>query len=270
MSLNGQEQNPGLGELATRFLNSLPPDERKANRQEVYHFVRWYGWERPICELSIPGIGDYAEQVVLSTTDPTKKLEPVRAFLTYAHKEDLCQTNLAVHLRVKRGGAKPVTSAKQGLQESAPLTSQGYAELKSRLAALKSERPHIAEELRKAAADKDFRENAPLEAVREYQGQLEARIREVEATLKSAVVISAREVNTLKADIGNIITLRDLASGEELRYTLVSPSEANASQGKISSASPTGRALLGRGEKELIEVTAPAGKLCYQIERVEH
>ena len=71
------------------------------------------------------------------------------------------------------------------------LTSQGYEEIKNKLAALKEERPKIAEELRRAAADKDFRENAPLEAAREKQGHIEGQIRELENTVKRAKVVEA-------------------------------------------------------------------------------
>jgi transcription elongation factor GreA len=124
--------------------------------------------------------------------------------------------------------------------------------------------------MRRAAADKDFSENAPLDAAREQYGHLEGRIRELEEALKSATVIDEKQKVILKVGIGDSVALRDLVSGEELRYVIVNPREVDPTRGKISSASPIGKAIIGRGQGEVVEVEAPAGRLHYQIERVEH
>ena len=261
-------QSPSLGEAASRFLANLPPEERGMSQQEVYKFIRWYGGERLFAGLTAPEVANYAEQLSLSDTDYLRKLELIRAFLVYAKKEEWSKSNLATHLKAKRGKTRFRSSSKQGLPQTISLTQQGYAELEAELAALKSKRPQAIDEMRKAAADKDFRENAPLEAVREQRGHLEGRIRELEEALKSAVVIDKQEV-TNKVSIGDSIILRDLASGEELRYTLVSPTEVDLTKGKISIASPIGKAIIGRGQGEVIEVIAPAGKLRYQIKQIE-
>lgn len=259
-----------LGEAASRFLASLPAEERGKAQQEVYKLVRWFGWKRMLTEISIPEIGNYGEQATFSVTEPQQKLEPVKAFLTYIYKEGLAKTNLSVHLRVKKSVSRPAVSPKQRFKEPISLTAQGYAELEAELISLKNERPQVTEEIRKAAADKDFRENAPLEAAREYQGHLEARIRELEATLKSSIVAGKTRADTVRVSIGDTVVLRDLDRGELLHYTLVAPSEANPIKGKISAVSPTGKSLIGHGSGEIIEVAAPAGVLRYQIENIEH
>jgi transcription elongation factor GreA len=123
--------------------------------------------------------------------------------------------------------------------------------------------------MRRAAADKDFRENAPLEAAREEHGQLEGRIRELKKILGAAVIIDGTQEVTRKVSIGDSVWLRDETSGEELCYVIVSPREVDPSQGRVSSASPIGKAVLGRTQGEIIEVNAPAGKLRYQIAQVE-
>ena len=87
-------------------------------------------------------------------------------------------------------------------------------------------------------------------------------------TLKSGIV-AADEVNTAKADLGCIVILRDLSSNEELRYALVHPSEVAPAKGKISVASPTGKALLDRSKGDVVEVAAPIGKIRYRIEGIE-
>jgi transcription elongation factor GreA len=87
--------------------------------------------------------------------------------------------------------------------------------------------------------------------------------------LKAATIIGEKREPALKTGVGDSIVLSDLASGEELRYMIVDPREVDPAKGKISIASPLGKALIGRSDGEVVEITAPAGKLRYQIKRVE-
>ena len=256
-----------LAQAATHFLASLPPQEREECQQDLNKFVRWYGMERLLSELTAPEVASYAERMEGSSVNVLKRLEPVKAFLSYAKKEGLTKTNLSVHLRVKKGLLKQ-GSPRKGHTEVITLTPEGYQELEAELNALQRERPKIAEDIRRAAADKDFHENAPLDAAKDYQGMVEARIRELEAILRLAVV-ATEDVDTAKVALGSTVTLEDLSYSEELRYTLVNPSEASPIKGKLSIASPTGKALLGRGRGDVIEVAAPAGTLRYRIKRIE-
>jgi transcription elongation factor GreA len=268
--LNSDSQSPGLDEAAALFLASLSAEERGASQQAVYGFVRWFGWERPLTRLTPPEVANYAERLSLSDTNYMKKLELIRAFLIYAKKEGWLKANLSTQLKAKKGKTILRSSSRRGLPRNTSLTQQGYAELKAELDTLKNKRLEAIDEMRRAAADKDFRENAPLEAAREQRGHIEGRIEELEETLKSATIIEHELKDTLKVGIGDGVVLRDLASGEEIRYTIVSPREVDPTRGKISSASPIGRALIGRGQGEVVEVVVPAGKLRYQIAQVEH
>ena len=269
MSSGGQDLN--LGEAVSHFLASLPPEGREASQQEIYKFVRWFGWERPFAGLTAAEVANYAERLSISDTDYMRKLELIRAFLAYAKKEGWSKTNLAIHLKARKGKTRLRSSSKQGLLETVVLTQRGYAELEAELADLQSKRPQAIDEIRRAAADKDFRENVPLEAAREQRGHLEGRIMELEKTLKSAVIIDGKQPGTLKVrvSIGDSVVLSDLNSGEELRYTLVGSSEVDPTRGKISNASPIGKAIIGKGQGETVEVTAPVGKLCYQIKQIK-
>ncbi len=218
-------------------------------------------------QLAAREVASYAERMEGSSANTMKRLAPVRAFLSYAKKEGLIKNNLAVHLRVKKGSLKQEPPGR-GRIEAVILTPEGYQELKVELSALQGERPRIADDIRKAAADKDFHENAPLDAAKDYQGMVEARIRQLETILKSAVV-TTKKGDSAKVMLGSIVTLQDLSSNEELRYTLVNPSEASPSKGKLSIDSPTGKALLSRRQGETIAVAAPAGTLRYRIARIE-
>jgi len=261
-------QSPTLGEAASRFLASLPSEEGGRSQQEVYKFVRWYGWERPFAGLTAPEVANYAERLSSSDIDYTKKLKLVRAFLIYARKEGWSKTNLAAHLKTKTGKTRLQPPARHSLPETVSLTQQGYAELETELTALKAKRSRVIDEMRRAAADKDFRENAPLDAAREQRSHIEGRIRELEETLKSATVIGAKQEAKLRVSIGDSVTLRDLVSGEELRCKMVSPKEVDPAGGKISTASPMGKAIIGQHEGNVVQVTTPAGTLRYQIKQI--
>ncbi len=264
-----EEQSVPLAEAVTMFLATLSPEQKQAGQQELNKFVRWYGGERPLSELNARDVGNYGSNISSFDTDPVKKLEPVRSFLSFAKKKKLIEVSLAPHLRVSK--TKQGRLTKRGSQEPVQfdLTPEGYAALESELKALKSERPRIAEQLRHAAADKDFRENAPLEAAREHQGQIEARIRVLEATLKGSTITEEKPKNRHTVGVGCTVGLRDLSSGEQSSYTLVSPSEANPAKGKLSITSPIGKALLDHEVGTEVEVIAPAGKLQYRIEALK-
>lgn len=262
--------NYNLGEAATQFLLTLSSGERLKAQQEVYKFVRWYGEKRPLIGLTIPEVANYAEQITSSTTEVVEKLGITKTFLAYAHKQGLTRTNLAVHLKSKKAPPKSASPLKRRSHRKVLLTSKGYADLKAELDTLKDKRPQIAEEIKKAASDKDFRENAPLEAAREHLGQVEGRIKELESTLKIADLLDEQQSADTEITFGDTVVLRDLGSGEQVSYILVDASEANAIKGKISVVSPMGQALLGRTQGQKIEVKAPAGILHYQIEDIHH
>jgi transcription elongation factor GreA len=123
----------------------------------------------------------------------------------------------------------------------------------------------MADELRKAAADKDFRENAPLAAAREKQGHIEGKILELENTIKRAKVVEVSTESVLRITIGDVVTISDITSAEKINYTLVGSKEANIKQGKISIVSPMGQALFNKQIGDILEVNAPSGILKYKI-----
>jgi transcription elongation factor GreA len=267
--VTSDSQNVTLGEAAGRFLARLSAGEREASQPEVYRFARWYGWERPFANLAAPEVASYAEQLSLSDTDYARRLELVRAFLAWAKKEGWSRTNLATHLKAKKVKSELQAAARKVKTEPISLTQQKHDEMEAELAALKKRRYELIDEMRRAAADKDFRENAPLHAAREERGHVEGRIRELEGTLKAATIIGGKREPALKTGIGDSVVLCDLASGAEMCYRLVDPREVDPLRGKISSASPLGKALMGRCDGEVVEITVPAGKLRYQIKQIK-
>jgi transcription elongation factor GreA len=269
MIMSNSGQSPNLGEAASQFLAGLPPEERKVSQPEVYKFARWYGWERPLAGLTAPEVANYAERLSLSDIDYAKKLELIRAFLVHAKNEGWTKSSLATHLKARKAKGKSPPSTGKSSRQTISLTQEGYAELQAELESLKNRRSEIIDEVRRAAADKDFRENAPLQAAREEHGHIEGQIRELEEVVKSATVIDGKQKVAPKVNIGDSIWLKDLHSAEELHYTVVSPREVDPSKGKISSASPVGKAIMGREQGEVVEVVTPAARMRYQIKLIE-
>lgn len=149
------------------------------------------------------------------------------------------------------------------------LTREGYEKLHEELEHLKTaKRREIAKTLAHARAMGDLRENAEYDAAKQQQAVNEKRIHELQEKLSRARIVEDLEIATDKAYLGAAVALKDLASGGDLVYVLVSQDEADASQGKISVTSPIAKALLGRGVGEEVAVNVPSGTLRYRILKI--
>jgi len=148
------------------------------------------------------------------------------------------------------------------------MTREGRDKLAEELEHLETViRPEIAHELKTAAADKDFRENAPYDVAKQHQGEVEARIRELKRIIETGEVVDV--VYSHVIDLGSKVALRDLTEDENIVYTLVGPGEIDPRHGKISIQSPVGRALSGKMVGDEVEVEVPAGTLRLRVERVD-
>jgi transcription elongation factor GreA len=170
--------------------------------------------------------------------------------------------------------AKRTRKSKTAPQERATtvLTPDGHKLLVTELEDLKAQRPEISDEIRRAAADKDVRENAPLEAARERQGMVEARIRQLEAILSDATIMDGDSDESPKAlrtiRMGSKIQIKEMSSEREFSYQVVSAPEANPREGKLSAESPVGKSILGKKEGEEVKVGTPRGIMNYLILRI--
>jgi len=252
--------NPTVGEAGSEFLLSRPAQDRNAAPGEIHKFLRWLGLRRRVAEIGPLDIASYGEQSMPSEG------KAIKSFLAYLHKRRLTNSNLSVHLRVKKSPRKMASPIQQA--EKIQMTRQGYAKLEKDLAELRSQLPGITEELRRAAADKDFRENAPLAAARERKSHLQGKMQEIESTLKSATILNEGH-GTSRIKIGDTVTLCDLSSGKRLRYMLVDTREANPAEGRISVASPIGGTLVDKESGQTVQITVPAGTFEYRIEEVQ-
>ena len=149
------------------------------------------------------------------------------------------------------------------------LTPQGYEKLKQELQYLRSvKRKEIIAAVATAREKGDLRENAEYDAAKEAQALLEKRIGELSDKLASVQIIDENRMDASKAFIGATVELKDLSRDEAIRYVLVAKEEADLKTGRISVVSPVGQALLGKSVGDVVEVTIPAGKLKYRIEKI--
>lgn len=245
-------------------------DQHSKTQQELLRFARWCGNDRALLDLGPQDIGNYGQQAVGSSNSgqAAEHLQNVRKFLSFAKKKGMTEQNLAHHLRIRKGKSRALTNMLGGDRGETEVTHEGHIELVSEVESLKAQRAPIAVQIARAAADKDVRENAPLEAAREQLGLVESRIRQIEEALRRAVIIDPFKRGGKAVELGAKVRVKDVKSGRETLYTLVSATEAKPLEGKISNVSPVGRALLRRIAGQEVEVDAPGGKLRYRIMKV--
>ncbi len=147
------------------------------------------------------------------------------------------------------------------------LTKQGYNKLVDELETLRTDRrKEVAARLREAAESSlgEFVEDPEFEAAKNEQSFVEGRIREIEALLANAQVISSRRKKTGIVEVGAKVVIKEGRRTEE-EYMIVGATEANPRNGKISHVSPLGQALMGGKEGDKVEVQAPAGSFTVKI-----
>ena len=258
-----------LGEAVASYIDTVKGPARRAALAELDRLSRWYGSDKPLGAMRGHDVATYAEAMGPSSPDTSRRAAQVRGFFVFLKKEGVLEQNLGAHLRLKKA-----TKARRGIDAGAAapssdieLTKDGVDALKVELQSLMEQRISVREDIRRAMLDKDFRENAPLDVAKNEQGQIEARIRDIDEMLKRAVIVGAG--GTGRVRVGCTVTVTNLGNGRETRYSIVGPTEANAADGKISSASPVGKALIGRVQGNEVEVAVPAGVMKLRVESVK-
>jgi transcription elongation factor GreA len=259
-----------IGEAVSKYLGGLPPEGARAGQQIMQRLVRWFGRERGLSDIKPPEVANFCGHIPASDAERELKLNVIHDFLAVAKKNGWTDGNLSLHVRVnKKSKTAPVTGSAGKAPQAVCVTRQGYEDMQQELQQLKEKRPGVIEDIRRAAADKDFRENAPLDAAREQLGHIDGRIHELEETLKVATIIDDQKKEAQQAGIGDCVLLAAVDSGEEARYTIVGPKEVNPARGRISNTSPLGKAIVGRCQGEEVAITVPAGTLRYRIVAIE-
>ena len=146
------------------------------------------------------------------------------------------------------------------------MTFAGLRALEDELFDLKVyKRKEVALKIKEARDQGDLSENAEYDAAKDEQRDIEARIEELEKLLKNVEVVGQDEVDADTVGIGSRVKLYDVEMDEEVEYTIVGSTEADALNGKISNESPVGAALIGSKVGETIVVETISGDLEFKI-----
>ena len=146
------------------------------------------------------------------------------------------------------------------------LSKKGYDDLKDELNKLKTvDRPNVINQIAEARDKGDLSENAEYDAAKEAQGLLEARIAKLEVDLSNSRVIDESKLDNSKVSLLSVVTIKNLANNSEMSYTIVSESEADLSQKKISASSPIGKGLIGKEVGDVADIVVPNGTIQFEI-----
>ena len=153
-----------------------------------------------------------------------------------------------------------------------PITIAGHAALEAEFTRLQQvERPRIIEAISEARSHGDLSENAEYHAAREQQSFIEGRINQIENRLSNAEVIDVTKLTANgRVVFGATLELEDQDGGNKVVYQLVGDDEANIKEGLLSVSSPIARALIGKSEGDVVEVTTPGGTRSYEIVSVRY
>ena len=145
------------------------------------------------------------------------------------------------------------------------LTKEGLAELQAELDDLKQNvRPEVIMQIKEARAQGDLSENAEYHAARDRQGQVEARIKELEYLIDNATIIEDKKSNTVQ--VGSTVEIKYIDDGEIETYHIVGSTEADPFENKISNESPIAKGIIGKKKGTVVTIESPNGN--YDIEIV--
>lgn len=272
---------PLVYEAVTQFLANLPQENKASYEGELNKFMRWFGGDRTVSDITARDVESYQEDITTQRGANTeRRLRPIKEFLAFAYSQKWLDENVSKYIRLKRvaGASRRTTAANAAaatpLQEQREqVTREGFKQLKEELNHLITvERPAVSAAILEARRDRDIRENAGFAAAKEHQSHIETRIQQLQQQLANVDIIGEDGV---KADrsrvmIGASVTMRELDTDDVVEYTLVSPMEASVRTGKISVASPVGKALLDSRLGDEVDVAAPVGTIKYRIEKINY
>ena len=146
------------------------------------------------------------------------------------------------------------------------MSQEGYDKMVAELKRLESvERPKASAAIAEARDKGDLSENSEYEAAKEAQAMLEMKISNLKAVIASAKIIDASKLRNDVVQILSTVEMKNVKNGMVMKYTIVSESEANLREGKISSTTPIAQGLLGRKVGDVVEVKIPQGTIQLEI-----
>ena len=149
------------------------------------------------------------------------------------------------------------------------MSQEGYDKLVEDLKQLESvERPKASAAIAEAADKGDLSENSEYDAAKEAQRHLEAKILEMKMTLAEAKIVDTSRLSTDAVQIMSTVEMTNIDNQTKMKYTIVSETEANIKQGKISIKTPIAQGLLNKKVGDEAEITIPRGTIKLRIDKI--
>ena len=146
------------------------------------------------------------------------------------------------------------------------MTQKGYDELVAKLQHMESvDRPAASAAIAEARDKGDLSENAEYDAAKEWQGKLETEIAMLKKTIIEAKIIDITHLDTSTVQILSTVELRNVKNKMTMKYTLVSATEADLRNGKISVETPIAKGLLGKKVGDIAEIKVPQGTVQLEV-----
>ena len=146
------------------------------------------------------------------------------------------------------------------------MSLEGYDKIRAEIKQLEEvERPEVIRQIQEAREKGDLSENAEYDAAKEAQGKLETKIAQLKAVLADAKIIDTSKVQTDIVQILSKVEMKNVKTGIVMTYTIVSESEANLRENKISVATPIAQGLLGKKVGDVVEIKIPQGIIELEI-----
>ncbi|MDD4201142.1 MAG: transcription elongation factor GreA [Eubacteriales bacterium] len=156
------------------------------------------------------------------------------------------------------------------MNEEMLLTQEGYDKIVAEHEELVSvKRAEVAARIKEAISYGDISENAEYDSAKNEQAELEERIHELEEILRIAKIVQDEDVKGDAVNIGLKVTVKNIDTGEKEVFSIVGATEADPFNGKISTESSVGKALVGKKKNETVEIEVPCGIVNYKIMKIE-
>ena len=150
------------------------------------------------------------------------------------------------------------------------LTKEGYDKIVAEHDELVSvKRAEVAARIKEAISYGDISENAEYDSAKNEQAELEERIHQLEEMLRKAKIVQEEDVKGDKVNIGLKVTVKDIDTGDKEVFSIVGATESDPFNGKISTESSVGKALIGKKKGETVAIEVPDGIINYKIMKIE-
>ena len=146
------------------------------------------------------------------------------------------------------------------------MSQEGYDKMVAELRHMETvDRPAASEAIAEARDKVDLSENSEYDAAKEAQAMLEMKINKLKAALASAKIIDPKKLSTDTVQILSTVEMENVKNKARMKYTIVSESEANLREGKISSQTPVAQGLLGHKVGDVVDIKIPQGVVQLKI-----